>query len=215
MGTMVIVSFLFKWLHLLAGFVWMGMLYYFNFVQTEYFKEASSDALGDAKAKLAPRALWWFRRGAEVTLLTGVVLLVGLMHKQLLNDYIVIGATLGIIMFLNVMIIIWPNQKIVLGLKEGDAAVAAPKAALASRTNTLFSAPMAFCMLASHQMGYSSEHLLAFEGADLGLWLSLGLVLLLEANAIFGKIGPLKTVRGVIHLGLALSAVIYCLTLFL
>ena len=212
---MEIVVFLFKWAHLLFGFAWIGMLYYFNFVQTEYFKEASPEGLADAKAKLAPRALWWFRWGAKFTFLTGVVLLVGLSHKSLMNDYIIIGAVLGTIMYLNVWFIIWPKQKIILGLKEGDAQAAAPKAALASRTNTLFSGPMAFCMLASPHLGYTADYLTAANGGGLGLWISLALVLLLEANAIVGKMGPLASIRGVIHMSLGLSAVIYCLTLFL
>lgn len=214
---MEIIWFLFKWSHVLAGITWIGMLYYFNFVQTEYFKEATPEGLADAKAKLAPRALLWFRRGAELTLLTGV-LLFGSLHKggtSFINDYIVIGATLGILMFMNVMMIIWPNQKIVLGLKEGDASIAAPKAALASRTNALFSAPMIFCMLASPHLGYNADNLLSVNGGGLGLWLALGLIALLEVNALFGKVGPMATIRGVIHLGLALSAAVFCLVLFL
>ena len=68
-------EFIFRWAHVVFGVVWIGMLYYFNFVQTEYFKEAEKEALADVKAKLAPRALWWFRWGAMFTFLTGLVLL--------------------------------------------------------------------------------------------------------------------------------------------
>ena len=214
---MEIVSFLFTWLHLLAGIAWIGLLYYFNFVQAEYFKEASPEGLSDAKAKLAPRALAWFRWAALFTFATGVLLLIGMTHApvMLVNDYIVIGAVIGSIMFLNVWLVIWPNQKIVLGLKDGDASAAAPKAALASRTNTLLTGPMAFCMLASSHLGYSAEHIVTAKGAGLGLWLSLALVVLIEINALFGKTGPMTTIRGVIHLSLALSALIFCLVLFL
>ncbi len=215
MNTMVIVSFLIKWAHLLFGLAWIGMLYYFNFVQMEYFKEATSEALSDAKAKLAPRALAWFRWGAKFTFVTGVILLIGLHHQGLLNDYIVIGSLLGTLMFVNVMAIIWPKQKIVLGMREGDVAQASARAALASRTNTMFSIPMAFFMLASHQMGYTADSLLSVSGNDLGLWLSLAVIVALEANAIFGTLGPMKGIRGVIYSGLILTAVIYCLTLFL
>jgi uncharacterized membrane protein len=69
-------EFVFRWFHVLAGIVWIGMLYYFNFVQTEYFKEAEASAKADAMQKLAPRALKWFRYGALVTFLTGL----GLLH---------------------------------------------------------------------------------------------------------------------------------------
>ena len=210
-----IVNFLFRWAHLLFGITWIGMLYYFNFVQTEYFKEADPAALPDAKAKLAPRALWWFRWGAMFTFVTGVILLGGVQHLSLMNDFIVLGALLGTFMFLNVWLIIWPNQKIVLGLAEGDAKAAAPKAGLASRTNTLFSAPMAFCMLASPHLGYSADYLVSANGGGLGLIAAALLAVLLQANAMFGKMGPIASIRGVIHMSLALTAVFFLLLLFL
>lgn len=212
---MEIVSFLFRWAHLLVGIAWIGLLYYFNFVQTEYFKQASPEGLSDAKAKLAPRALAWFRWAAMATFITGLILFGGIGKQGLTNDYIVLGGVMGTLMFLNVWLIIWPKQKIVLGLAQGDAAAAAPKAALASRTNTLFSAPMAFCMLASPHLGYQANHLLGAEGGGIGLWLSLGVVALIEVNALLGKPGPMASIRGVIHLGLALTALLFCLVLFL
>ena len=95
MDTMQFLNFLFRWGHVLFGITWIGMLYYFNFVQGAYFKEATPEALGDAKAKLAPRALWWFRWGAMFTFLTGVVLLVGVMQLGVLNDFILVGGLLG------------------------------------------------------------------------------------------------------------------------
>lgn len=213
---MTAVNFLFRWIHVVFGITWIGMLYYFNFVQTEYFKEAESGALADCKAKLAPRALWWFRWGAMFTFVTGLVLVGGL-HQgvMLVNDYIVVGAVMGVLMFLNVWLIIWPKQRIVLGLAEGDVAAAAPKASLASRTNTLFSAPMVFCMLASPHIGYQADHLLTAEGGGLGMWLALALVALLQFNALIGKPGPLATVRGVIHMSLALTAAVVCLLIYL
>lgn len=212
---MEIVTFLFKWAHLLVGITWVGLLYYFNFVQTEYFKEASPEGLSDAKAKLAPRALAWFRWAAMATFITGLILLMGMGHTGLTNDYVVLGALMGTIMFLNVWLIIWPKQKIVLGLADGDAASAAPKAGLASRTNTLLSIPMAFCMLASPHLGYSADHILSANGGGLGLALAGGLILLAEVNALFGKLGPIASIRGVIHIGLAFTAALYCLVLFL
>jgi uncharacterized membrane protein len=207
--------FVFRWLHVLFGIVWIGMLYYFNFVQGEYFKEADPDAKADATKKLAPRALWWFRWGAMFTFLTGVVLLLGMMKFKTIDLYIVIGAAMGTLMFLNVWLIIWPAQKIVIGLVEGDAAAAAPKALLASRTNTLFSAPMLFGMLASQHLGGGGANLLATNFSGTALCLALLIIAALEANAIFGKIGPMQTVKGVIHCSIALTVVMFCVLTFL
>ena len=209
MEMMNFVNFLFRWGHVLFGITWIGMLYYFNFVQGAYFKEATPEALGDAKAKLAPRALWWFRWGAMFTFITGVVLLVGVMKLNVLNDFIIAGVLLGTLMFLNVWLVIWPNQKIALGIvKGGDAAAAGAKALLASRTNVLFSGPMAYFMLASPHMGYTNDHVLAAGGGGLGLYIALAIIVALEINALFGKQGPLTTVKGVIHSSLGLTAVL-------
>ena len=164
--------------------------------------------MADAKAKLAPRALWWFRWGAMFTFITGVVLLAGVGHQGVLNDYIVIGATMGTLMFLNVWLIIWPNQQIALGMKDGDGPAAAAKALLASRTNTLFSAPMAFGMLASPHLGYGSGNLLSVNGGGLGMWVALAIIALLQVNAIAGKQGPMTSVKGVIHCSIALTVVL-------
>ena len=148
-------KFLFRWLHVISGVMWIGLLYYFNFVQTEYFKEAEEMARKDAVAKLAPRALWWFRWAAFFTFLTGLYLLDSISMK--LNLDIIFGATMGTLMMLNVWGIIWPNQKVVIGIKEGDAATAGPKAALASRTNTLFSVGMLYFMVSSAHYPHGRE----------------------------------------------------------
>ncbi|MGH1441093.1 MAG: urate hydroxylase PuuD [Cellvibrionaceae bacterium] len=201
-----------RWGHLLFGITWIGMLYYFNFVQGGYFKQASPEALADAKAKLAPSALWWFRWGAMFTFITGIILLAGVGKNGQLNDYIVAGALMGTLMFLNVWMIIWPNQKIALGMVEGDAAAAGAKALLASRTNVLFSAPMAFGMLAGPHFvgqGYGTG------AGGIDLWIIIGLIALLELNGLFGKQGPLTTVVGVIHCSLALTAVMVGVFYFL
>ena len=199
-----LIDFLARWGHLLFGITWIGMLYYFNFVQGGYFKEASSEGLADAKAKLAPSALWWFRWGAMFTFITGVYLLATLGGTLAGNGYILIGALMGTFMFLNVWIIIWPAQQIVLGMKEGDGPAAGAKALLASRTNTLFSAPMAFFMLASaHKQAMPSGFSL-----DNGFHIALAIVILLELNAIIGKQGPMASVKGVIHSSLALTAIL-------
>jgi uncharacterized membrane protein len=207
--------FVFRWLHVLFGIVWIGVLYYFNFIQGEYFKEATADAKSDAVKKLAPRALWWFRWGAMFTFLTGATLLVGLVKQQNVDLYIVCGATMGTLMFLNVWLVIWPAQKIVCGLVEGDAATAGPKALLASRTNTLFSGPMLFGMLASPHMGGKGASLLATGYSSTALTAALLLIAALEANAIFGKLGPMQTVKGVIHSSIALTVVIVAILNFM
>ena len=206
-STMEFINFLFRWGHLLFGITWIGLLYYFNFVQGGYFKQATPEALSDAKAKLAPSALWWFRWGAMFTFITGLFLLMGVQKQGGMNEYIVVGALFGTLMFLNVWLIIWPNQKIALGMVEGDGPAAAGKALLASRTNTLFSAPMAYCMLASPHIGYGANSLLSVNGGGVALYLVLALIAALEVNAIIGKQGPMTTVKGVIHSSLGLTVV--------
>lgn len=204
---MLLIDFLFRWAHVLFGVAWIGLLYYFNFVQGEYFKEATADAKADATKKLAPRALWWFRWGAMLTFLTGLYLLASVGAGM--NQYITLGALMGILMFLNVWLIIWPNQKIVVGITEGDAAAAGPKALLASRTNTLFSGPMLFGMLASKHGTYSTGGMQGVSLADIGFLIPLILIIVLEANAVFGKMGPMTTVNGVIGSSVVLTVVMF------
>lgn len=208
-----LIDYLARWGHYLFGITWIGLLYYFNFVQTEYFKEADASARTDAFTKLVPRALWWFRWGAMFTFLTGLVML-GIRGAGVTID-ITIGAVLGTLMFLNVWLIIWPNQKIVIAsnaqIKSGgealpEAAGAAPKAALASRTNTLFSVPMLFFMGSSAHYAHGG-----LNGNTVPLVVALVIILALELNAIFGKQGPMTTVRGVIVSGLVLTAVLWAL----
>lgn len=203
----IIVNMLARWGHLLFGITWIGILYYFNFIQGGYFKSASAEGLADAKAKLAPSALWWFRWAALFTFVTGAILLMGLQKVGALNPFIVIGATMGTLMFLNVWGIIWPNQKIALGMVEGDAPAAGAKALLASRTNTLFSGPMVFAMLAGpHFAASGAGYGAAVSGT--GLWVALAIIAALEINGIVGKQGPMTTVRGVIVSSLVLTAVL-------
>jgi uncharacterized membrane protein len=206
-------AFLLRWIHLLAGVAWIGLLWYFNFVQGEYFKEAEASSKSDAIRKLVPRALWWFRWGAVFTFLSGIAML-GL--KQLIGYSIIVGAVLGTLMFLNVWLVIWPNQKIVIASAEkvasgGEADPAAAgalgKAGLASRTNTLFSIPMLFFMAASVHLAQLSA---SITGASLlSLLVVFGIIALLEVNAIKGKTGPITSVKGVIHMGLLLTLVLY------
>ncbi len=215
MDSMQFINFLFRWGHLLFGITWIGLLYYFNFVQGGYFKQASPEGLSDAKAKLAPSALWWFRWGAMFTFLTGVYLLVVVYDQGILNDFTIVGATLGTLMFLNVWLIIWPNQKVALGMVAGDGPAAGAKALLASRTNTLLSGPMAFAMLYSSHGGYAEGHLASAGGAGSALWIALAIIALLEINAIAGKQGPMTSVKGVITSSIILTAVLVVVLMYL
>ena len=206
---------LFRFGHILVGITWIGLLYYFNFIQTEYFKEAEENARKDAVAKLAPRALWWFRWAAFLTFLTGLALLHYISVKITLE--IILGATMGTLMMLNVWGIIWPNQKIVIGLKEGDVAVAGPKAGLASRTNTLFSVGMLYFMVASAHYPASGQVLGAnLEMTVTGFLVGLAIIFAIQENAIWGKMLPaIASVRSVIissfALCVGLSSVVYYL----
>ena len=207
---MIVVDFLARWSHILFGITWIGLLYYFNFVQTEYFKEAEDTARVDAFSKLVPRALWYFRWAALLTFLTGLVML-GYRGSASTAD-IIIGSVLGTLMLLNVWGIIWRNQKIVIasnqamaagGEADPAAAEAAPKAALASRTNTLFSIPMLWFMVASAHM--PSGSIMANTQA---IVICCVIIALIEANAIWGKQYTMTTVKGVIASGLVLTVVL-------
>ena len=149
------------WFHVLAGVVWIGLLYYFNFVQVPAVGEALGDEGGPGPAAInkyvAPRALLWFRWGAVATWVTGAAALesmgTGLVNAFTLaegSQVIGVGAWLGTIMLFNVWVFIWPNQKKILGMVEATAdEIAAGKkvALMASRTNTLLSIPMLMCMI--------------------------------------------------------------------
>ena len=207
---MIVVDFLGRWSHILFGITWIGLLYYFNFVQTEYFKEAEDSARVDAFSKLVPRALWYFRWAALLTFLTGLVML-GYRGSASTAD-IIIGSVLGTLMLLNVWGIIWRNQKIVIasnqavaagGEADPAAAEAAPKAALASRTNTLFSIPMLWFMVASAHM--PSGSIMANTQA---IVICCVIIAAIEVNAIYGKQYTMTTVKGVIASGLVLTVIL-------
>ena len=211
-----LIEYLFRWMHFLAGVTWIGILYYFNFVQTEYFKETDASAKSAAISKLVPRALWWFRYGALLTLLSGVILAAYMGARM--NFYIATGMVLGTLMFLNVWMIIWPKQQIVIanndtvaggGEANPDAAGALAAAGLASRTNTLFSLPMLFFMGASTHLPGVGAIVMSAEGVStLAMALTALIILGLEFNAIKGKTGIMTSVTGVIHCGLGLTAVL-------
>ena len=149
------------WLHVLSGITWIGLLYYFNFIQIPAVAEAAADTEGPGPAGIskyvAPRALLWFRWGAVATWLTGAVALEysgGIITHFFATGGMTpigVGAWLGTVMLFNVWVLIWPNQKKILGLVEASAdqvAKAKNVALLASRTNTMLSIPMIMCMVA-------------------------------------------------------------------
>ena len=196
---------LFRYAHIVFGVAWIGLLYYFNFVQTEYVKEADDGAKADVMAKLAPRALWWFRWAALFTFLTGLIMLWWVSSQQRFNLGIALGALMGTIMMLNVWGIIWPNQKIMIGLTEGDKTVAGPKAALASRTNTLLSLPMLYFMVASVH-GFAASGGAWASVSTTALIIGLVIIVVIEANAIWGKmLGLIQSVSGVITSSIILA----------
>ena len=149
------------WLHVFFGVIWIGLLYYFNFVQVPAVGVALADEGGPGPAAInkyvAPRALWWFRWGALGTWLTGASALesigIGIKNAFLLQEgglVIGLGAWMGTIMLFNVWVLIWPNQKKILGIVEASAdEIAKGKvvALMASRTNTFLSIPMLMCMV--------------------------------------------------------------------
>lgn len=196
-----------RYLHVLAGITWIGMLYYFNFVQTPAFAEVSDATRSEAMRHITWRALWWFRFGALLTFLSGVWILgvqkllgpdFDLFWKTPNGTSIAIGATFATVMFLNVWLVIWPAQQIVIGsartVADGgeadpNAAGAAKRAARASRANTFFSIPMLwFMVFTRHFSG-------AYQGAAgdttpfvLTLLLAFVILLVAELTAL-GKIG--------------------------
>jgi uncharacterized membrane protein len=213
---------LLRWLHFLAGITWIGILYYFNFVQTPFFAETDAPVRGAAIQKLVPRALWWFRWGAMFTVLAGVAYLLLWWGYQLgwsITSWtvsILTGGSMGLIMWGNVWFCIWPNQQVVIANASAVAGGAAPnpaaapagrRASLASRTNTLFSIPMLFFMgAASHYSGLI--HNVTAGGTWGWLIVAGGLITAVEINALVGAQGstkkPLDSVSGTIISGLVL-----------
>ncbi|MDA0759482.1 MAG: urate hydroxylase PuuD [Proteobacteria bacterium] len=205
LGTVLI-----RFVHILFGILWIGLLYYFNFVQTEYFKESEASAKADVVQKLVPNALWYFRWAAAFTFLTGFYLLYFL--SITVNVGILLGSLMGTIMAANVWFIIWPNQKKVIA-GAPDAADAGAKAGLASRTNTLFSIPMLYLMVYSAHGGGLP---LIAETSLTGLWVGLALIVAVELNAVVGKMNPaIASVKAVIHSGVVLTLVFGALVHYL
>ena len=154
-----LVNGLLQWLHVFFGITWIGLLYYFNFVQTPVMPTVPAELKPGVSKYIAPKALFYFRWGAAFTVLTGLLLawsygeLVQALTLQPEARLIGIGMWLALIMAFNVWFIIWPNQKKVLGIVQADDAAkakAATTAGIASRLNTLLSIPMLLCMTNAH-----------------------------------------------------------------
>jgi len=155
-------AFLMRWLHVLSGVMWIGLLWYFNFVQTPSMPKIPDEQKPAVNKVIGPEALIWFRGAALATVVTGVLL-------ATMNGYILqalslqkpfhaigIGVWLALIMAFNVWFIIWPNQKKALGMvtvTPEEKAAAARKAMLTSRLNTMLSIPMLYCMVAQQNGG--------------------------------------------------------------
>ena len=155
-------AFVIRWLHVMSGVMWIGLLWYFNFVQTPSMPKIPDEQKPAIGKVIAPAALFWFRWGAMATIVTGLIL-------AGMNGYLVqaltltkgvhaigIGMWLGAIMWFNVWFIIWPNQKKALGIVQvspEEKAAAAKLAGMTSRINTMLSIPMLFCMVAQQNAG--------------------------------------------------------------
>lgn len=221
-------EFLLRWLHYLAGITWIGLLYYFNFVQGPFFAEADPATKSAATQRLVPRALRWFRGGAIVTFLTGALIIAKRIGESPLGAAawstpwavtILTGALFGTLMFLNVVLVIWPKQQVVIasaaavasgGQANPAAAAAGRRAFLASRTNVVFSIPMLFFMGAAAHLPPTTT------GNHTAYWVGiLALAGLVEVNALTATTGattkPIEKIPGVITTGVVVWAVSYAL----
>ncbi len=222
--------FLSRYVHVLAGITWIGLLYFFNFVQVPAFAEMEAQARSEALRKITWRALWWFRWAAALTLISGLLMwaLAGDDYKPSTSSglSITLGSILGITMAANVWMVIWPKQQIVIGSAGkvaggGDADPAAPNAAMgagrASRVNAFFSIPLVFFMV-------FTSHFAPLFPADSGgkravVWVIFLVVYLFAELSALGKLpggydSPfcklvLADHKKVIQAGIAFTVVMY------
>ena len=214
------ISFILRYFHTFSAVIWIGLLYYFNFVQGAFFAETDAATKSGATQKLVPRALWWFRWGAFWTMAFGI-LLIGLkghiagpeVYSSSWGINILTGGAMGLIMGANVWFVIWPKQKIVIQNAVDTAAGkpanpatagAAAQAGLASRTNTLLSIPMLFFMGAASHWNYAIS-----DSSKVSVYVILAAIIILgiETNGLKGKLGPMTTIKGVITCGFALTLI--------
>ena len=228
--------FLLRWFHFLAGITWIGMLYYFNFVQTPFFAGAEAPVrTGMIAGGLVARALWWFRWGAMVTFITGWLYILHVMFARyggvggfFATAYgwkIFFGGMLGSVMWANVWFVIWPAQQLVMAsaaqVAKGGSAIpeAAPRGArggVASRTNTMLSIPMLFFMGSDMHLAMPDP---TTAGQKIGALVLLLVVLVAaEINALVGPASPdkagagkklLATLNGTFWAGFILTAILY------
>lgn len=208
------ISIVVRWAHLLLGITWIGMLYYFNFVQGGYFKKYSLKGRISPYTGLVPNTLRWFRWTAMCMFVIAIYLLWSV--NSLFNDYIFMTLVMIFFMLINVCFIIWPAQKISLGLKRGDRVLASERAILASRTNNLFCLPIIYCMFASMNKGYMPEHmLLSINASNFNIHLSIALsialfmVIALEVNVILGRQILKVSMQSVVQSSMALTGVLF------
>ncbi len=229
---MEVTLFFLRWIHFLAGVTWIGILYYFNFVQTPFFAETEASVRTGAIQKLVPRALWWFRWAAMFTFLAGILMYFielhrtggGVFYSGQYGVATTLGGLIGTMMFLNVWLVIWPNQQIVIAsanqVAQGGQALPAAagsgrRAALTSRTNVVFSISMLFFMGAARH--YPS--LVNPSSGGQGVFWVLCIIILaaLEYNALVGTQGatkkPLDSVSGALWSGFILTGIFYVLVL--
>lgn len=216
--------FLLRWIHFLAGVTWIGVLWFFNFMQGPFMNEVDASVKTAINAKLSPRTLWYFRWGAMLTILSGWTI-IGLRTSvpggaELLatswGSTIMTGALMGTVMWFNVWFVIWPRQKKIIAAAQGgpaveNAAAGARRAFLASRTNTLLSIPLLF------MMGAASHLPIPVNPAGLKAWyiVLIAVLALIEINALTASNGPttkpIEKVKGVIHMGIWLTVILYVL----
>ena len=204
-----------RWAHVVVGIMWIGLLYYFNFVQVPAFAEMDPAARNNATDKLAWRALWWFRWAAVATVVTGLLILLfqryssddpqlidGDYWKSVFGQSIATGIFLALIMFLNVWGVIWRKQQIVIanarnvqagGEADPEAAAAGRRALLASRMNTIFSLPMLVFMVGTSHFPYDTDAV-APTGSSRAIfwiiWVIVWAVLELAALGYLGGFAP-------------------------
>jgi uncharacterized membrane protein len=162
-GEMQYWTFFMRWIHIASGVMWIGILYYFNFVQTPSMPKIPDEQKPAVSKVIAPAALFWFRWAAMSTIVTGLLLawmngyLGSAISLQKGHQAIGVGMWLGTIMWFNVWFIIWPNQKKALGIvtvTPEEKAAAAKLAGMTSRINTMLSLPMLYCMVAQQHGGF-------------------------------------------------------------
>jgi uncharacterized membrane protein len=204
-------TFLSRWGHVVVGITWIGLLYFFNFVQVPAYAEMEPAARNNAIDKLTNRALWWFRWAAAATVVTGFLILLLSPNDMYKGDYIKTapgiaiysGILLALTMFLNVWLVIWPNQQKVIanarnvqagGEADPEAAAAGRRALLASRMNMIFSLPMLIFMVGASHFPYDIRDAIAPTGGSRAIfwiiWVIIWAVLELTALGYLGGFAP-------------------------